>query len=328
MLNFFKNHWLLIMLAVIATLLAIVWVQGKSNKTAKQSLPNLPSIAYPNLTGQKVPPAITFNLTGTDLPTQVSLYQISPKSLNSVEAKALAKNFGFPENPSNISTDSVFGDYYLWLSGPQSLFVRLSPLDINFVHDTSSSPISSQGELPSEQVASNFIQNLISTNDLTPTGATLVINGSRKMFENNILELKLDPTITKTRVVDNNPTTSLVTSYLGKDGKVYSFLYKAGFANPQNPTNYPAKTLEEVKESLLKEGKIVTIGQPTTEPALYVPTSVNIIRIDSALLFCPPQPNTLYPIYILTGTAKTNEGDQPVYIYTPAVNSKYIQGSS
>ena len=77
MLNFFKNHWLLIMLAVIATLLAIVWVQGKSNKTAKQSLPNLPSIAYPNLTGQKVPPAITFNLTGTDLPTQVSLYQIS-----------------------------------------------------------------------------------------------------------------------------------------------------------------------------------------------------------------------------------------------------------
>ncbi|MBI4029524.1 MAG: hypothetical protein HY376_04135 [Candidatus Blackburnbacteria bacterium] len=324
MLNFFKKHWLLILLALLATLLTIVWIQGKGNKTAQQPLPNLPSISYPSLTGQKVPPSITFNLTGTNLPTQVSLYQITPKSLVSVEAKTLAKNFGFPENPSNISTDSVLGDYYLWLSGSKSLSVRLSPLDINYVQDPSSSPPPADGTLPNEQTASNFIQNLLSTNDLSPQGTVLVVNGSRKTSEDNILELKLDPTVRQTKVVDNNPTTSLITAYLGKDGKVYSLLYKAGFLDPQNPTSYPAKTLEDIKGSLIKEGKIVTIGQPTTEPTLYVPTSVNIIRIDSALLFYPSQPNTLYPIYILTGTAKTNEGDQPVYLYTPAVNSKYI----
>ncbi len=313
------------MLAVIATLLAIVWVQGESNKTAKQSLPNLPAITYPNLTGQNVPPAITFNLTGVDLPTQVSLYQISPKSLNSTQAKALARNFGFPENPSNISTDSALGDYYLWLSGSKSLSVRLSPLDINFVQDPGSSPPPSEGELPNKQTAFTFVQNLLSTNDLNLIGTTLAVSGSRKTSEDNILELKLDPIIGQTKVVDNNTTTSLVTSYLGKDGKVYSLLYKAGFTNPHNPTGYPSKTLEQIKESLVKEGKIVTLGAPTTEPALYVPVSVNIIRIESALLFYPTQPDALYPIYILTGTSKTNEGDQPVYIYTPAINSKYVR---
>lgn len=325
MVNFIKKYWLLLGLATLATLLVLFWIQGRPGKP-KETLPNLPPLNYPALSGQNIPPQISFDsLQKENLPKQMSVYQTTSRSLDSSQAKTLAKNLGFPENPSNISTDTVFGDYYLWLSGPRSLSLRLSPVDINMVQDPAVSPPPQTGELPNEKSAQGFIESLLASNDLLPPQTGLKIESSRKIENDTILELQLTPTIGQTKIVDTNPITSLITAYLGKDGKIYSFLYKSGFTAPKNPLSYPTKNLDQIKQAVSKEGKIVVLGEPSSEPTLLVPNSVSIIRIEPVLLYYPQTPTILYPIYVLIGTAKTNFGDQPVYVYMPAVNSRYVQ---
>lgn len=323
MINFIKKHWLVLGLAVLATLLIVYWVQGRSGRSTSKNLPNLPLVAYPDIQGEGLPSDITFN-TNPQLQLQVKTYQIAPRNLTPDQAKGIAKSFGFPENPSNISKDAVFGDYYLWLNGPNSLSVRLAPLDLNFNQDLNNFSPPTDGDLPTEQAASNTVLSLLTIKGLSTPDLVYSVSSSKKVWNDSLLEVGISPIINQTKVVDNNLNSQLVTASLGKDGKIYSLLYKSGFISPKELISYPAKNFEEVKSSIFKEGKIVSLGQPIEQPVLLVPTSINIIKIEDALLYYPQQPTLLYPIYILTGVAKTNSGDQPVYIYMPAVNSKYV----
>ncbi len=322
--GFIRKHWFLLFLAAFATLLMILWLDSRSRRAEK--LPNLPQITYPRLPGQNITASIRVTLPTTQvLPAQTSSYQVERKSLSRDQARALASNLAFPKEPSNISTDVVLGDYYIWLSGAQTLSIRLSPVEIKMIPDSFVSSPPSDGSLPSEKAGFDFISNLLSLNGLSSRNIDYTKVTSRPVFEENVLEINITPTIDGVPVIDINPTTPLVSGYLQKDGKLFGLIYRSGFDNMTNTVSYPTKTLKQVQDSLVVEGKIITLGEPQSEPALLIPTAINVSTITPSLLFVSEKPEMLLPIYVLTGVAQTEQGQVPVYIYIPSVNSKYVR---
>lgn len=324
LLDFVKRHWFLLFLAAFATLLLILWVDSRSRKT--EDLPNLPQVMYPKIPGQNITSVVRITLpTVTSLPSQLPTYQVQRKSLNRDQAKALASSFAFPKEPSNISSEAVLGDYYLWLSGAQSLSIRLSPLEIKIIPDPSITLPPTGGVLPTELAGKEFLNNILSLNGLLGSGVEYTKVTSRPAGDGNLLELGVSPEVFGLSVVDNDPTMQLITSYLQKDGRFYGLIYKTGFENPTSPVSYPTKDIKQIRESLTTEGKIVVLGDPQAEAELLVPTAISISGVTPSLLFVPERPDVLLPVYVLTGTATTEEGEVPVYIYLPAVKSKYVR---
>ncbi len=323
---FLKKHWFLLFLAAFATLLLILWIDGKNKTGVVEDLPNLPQITYSRFPAQILSSGVPVTLpTNLSLPLRVNFYQATPKALDREQAKALASNFAFPKEPSNISTEAVLGDHYLWLSGAQTLSVRLSPLEVKITPDSSVSLPPTEGQLPTEQAGAEFIKNVLSLNGLLGVGVDYSQVSSLPIALGDVLEVGLTPRVEGVAVVDANPTTPLIAGYIQKDNKLYALLYRAGFEKPANPVSYPAKNTKQLQESLVSEGKIVLLGDPKTEAEILVPTAISISTVASSLLFVPQQPTTLLPIYILKGVARTDQGEVPVYIYIPSVNSKYVR---
>lgn len=323
-LGFVKKHWFLLFLASLATLLLILWVDSKSRES--ENLPNLPQVVYPKIPGQNLTSTMRITLpTTASLSTQLPTYQVQRRSLNRDQAKALASSFAFPKEPSNISREAVLGDYYLWLSGAQSLSVRLSPLEIKMIPDPSITPPPTDGVLPTELAGKEFLNNILSLNGLLGSGVEYTKVTSRPAGDGNLLELGISPEVSGLGIVDGDPTTQLITCYLQKDGRLYGLIYKAGFENPTVLVSYPTKDIKQIQESLVAEGKIVILGDPQSEAELLVPTAISVSGIAPSLLFTPEKSDVLLPIYVLTGTAITEEGEVPVYIYVPAVKSKYVR---
>ncbi len=325
-LGFIKKHWFLLFLATFATLLLILWFDSRRKEGEAKTLPNLPQIAYLQVPGLNISTNVSVTLPASvSLPTNVVLYQTKPRSLTRDQAKLLASNFAFPKEPSNISTDPIFGDNYLWLSGAQALSIRLSPFELNMSPDFSETSPPSEGVLPTEQAGLAFIKNILSLNGLLDQNIDYSKTLSRPVMGGNVLEVGMAPQIEGVPVVDTEPTTPLVIGYLQKDGKLYGLIYKAGFENPTSPALYPAKTLKEIHGALVSEGKIVSLGKPEGEGSVLVPTTVSISTIIPSLLFMPEQPMSLLPIYAMMGVARTDQGEVPIHIYIPSVNSKYVR---
>ena len=324
--GFVKKHWFLLFLAVFATLLFILWIDGRNKSGQAENLSNLPLVTYPQISGQNINANVIVTFPAIrNLPTNVNLYQVKSKSLGREQAKVLASNLAFPKEPSNVSSEALLGEHYLWLSGAQTLSIRLSPLDLKMLPDVSEAPPPTGGTLPTQQAGSEFVNNVLSLNGLLSPGIDYTQVSSGPLLEGNVLQVGITPRIEGIDVVDKDLTSPLISGYLQKDGKLYGLIYRAGFENPTTPASYSAKTIKQIQDSLVSEGKIVALGDPEGEPAILVPTTISISKIVSSLLFTPEQPITLLPIYVLTGVATTETGEEPIYIYIPAVNSKYVR---
>ena len=323
MMGFVKKNWFLFLITASAVLLLFLWIQGRSRER-KEDLPDLPVISYPKLPGQSVLTSTQVTFVSTVLPTQMAVYKTSPRAMTPLQAKVLAKTFGFPEEPSNISQDATFGDYYLWLSGSQSLSIRLSPLDISLGQDPSLASPPTEGDLPSEQTGIDFVKNVLTLNDLDVSGVDFAFEKTVSVFNDSLLEVSADPTFDKIKIVDTNPKTPLVSAYLGKDGKIYGLIYRSGFTTPVMQVPYPLKNLEEIKNAFVVEGKMLSLGEASETPLLLVPSQISIELIELGLLYSPENPTALLPVYTLDGKARTEAGEVPVYIYIPAVKSRYV----
>lgn len=327
--RFLRKYWLFLVLAILAVVLVFLWIQGRSKKEEVALLPSLPKVPFPNIVGQSLAVVVDFVIPEVALPLDVPLYQVSPKRLTDAEIDALARNFEFPEKPSNVSRDSVLGEYRLWLSTTHSLSVRVSPLEVSISQDAGLSPVPTDGALPDPLASSEYLKRVVTTNNLETPGVVFQTGDSREINGGNILQTQLKATVEGVEIVDINPYIALVGAGLRKDRGLFYFSYRVGFSNPTNRTLYPAKDQADIKQNLLTEGKIMSLGDPfseeATEARALTPTRIEITSIKSALLFFPERPTFLFPIYVMEGVADTEVGEEPIVIYLPSVKSNYLQ---
>lgn len=324
--NFLRKYWFIILLAVIATVLLFFWIQGNTQKKKKTALPDLPKISYPEFGGQAILARAVVNIK-TDVPSkELKVYQIVPLTLNLLQASNVAGLLGFPQNPSSVSSDATFGQVYLWLGENQNLAVRSSPVDIGVVTD-SLFLLPVDGVLPSEDAGVGFLRGLVGKFGFLPTGVGFSQSSSKVLYEGDVIQVGLVPTVEGVGVVDNNPENPLVYGGLRRDGTLHYLSYRVGFSNPQKGTAYPLKTKAEIQESLTREGRVMLIGEAREVPRVLTPQTLTITSINPSLFYFAQVPTVLYPIYALSGTAFTQEGEVPVFIYLPAVKSKYFQSS-
>lgn len=320
--NFVRKYFLILILTAIATVLVFFWAQSRSPKPKEEGVEVLPKIPFPTLVGQEILPQTTVELTAGNTPTKTNVYQIEPLTATDEQVVVIAASLGFPEQPASKTLDVVYGPVYLWLAEKQSLTIRLSPLEISTATESSLFPPPTEGALPSQEQVVNTAKALVSKIGLgrmqfTPSTIKTTPDG-------NLVEGGLIPTIEGIPVVDVGAGAPLVLVRIRKDGSVDSFIWRLGFSNPKNKLTYLTKSTQQIKDALAKEGKIMLLGPPSQIPITTIPTKIVISQVTNVLMFLPERPTILFPVYVLSGTATTEQGELPVVIYMPSVRSAYI----
>lgn len=327
--KYIRKYWLFFALAALAAFLTFFWAQGVGKERATPTpLPKLPEVRL-KLEGQGIVKnlPITINTTA-QLPQELSIFTVTPKNIQKEEASTIGQTLGFVETPTE-ARDAVTGLQLIWGEEGRFLFVSTSPVDVIFGMDPDIKQPKEEGQLPlPESMFASLEQTLKNLRlDIGPSPT----KSAREIAENKLLQIGFSPVVDDLIVVGPDPIKPLVAARYDKGGELYSLTYEMGFISsetsslisPKKGIVYPAKTLEEITQTLPAEGKIVSLGEVEDADHIF-PTSIQIDNIKPALLFLKHDPNTLYPIFILEGLAQTNLGEQPISIYIPAPKSQYL----
>lgn len=324
--KFLQKYWLILVLAIIATVLLFFWIQGRNSSAPADEVldATLPKIPYPEIGGQEIPAGASVSINAFPNASEAVVYQVTPIAFNHQQALSAAQSLGFPEQPSSINNDVVFGSYYLWMTESQTLTIRLSPVDVAISSDVLN--LNTGQEFPDDSAAVNFINDIVGKIGVNTTGLRFIQTVSRTVFNDQVKEVGLVPVVEGVPVVDINPTAPMVLGRFKEDGSLFGFSYRSGFSSPQSALRYKIKTEGEMKSSLFNEGKIMVLGDPQEAPRVLTPSVVNIEKIINSLLFYPQKPTILFPIFVLEGKAQTGDGEVPIVIYMPSVKSDYLEG--
>ncbi|MDO8503741.1 MAG: hypothetical protein Q7S60_03550 [bacterium] len=335
---FLRKYWVFIILAAVAVFFGFLWAQGRfsllgpvdeteqvDKKKTQPVNSNLPKVLFPTMKGGRLPQGVPITIQKQPPVESVSLYAVDQESLGANQAKAIAKTFSFNTLPY-ISEDVSLGTYYGWGEGGKSLSIRLSPAEILFTSSglTTTGPSPTSNLLKDSDVARS-IEKLLVELGLNPRGIDLSLVSSRKLPDKNVVEVGFSSFIESgTFVVDQYPTTPLVIAQVQGEDNLLHLSYRVGFSSPQKTVSYPAKGVEDLQSSLSTEGKIMLLGELSEIQQPLTPSSITITEIKNALLFFAEESATLYPIFILEGSANTEIGDIPIVLYIPAVQSDYL----
>lgn len=327
--NLLRRYWLLILLALVAAMLGFVWARWRVEERAaqKETLPSLPKLSFPQIRGQSIPPTTTINFQ-TDIlkRDRVSLFRISPLSFTNNQAIKIGEFLGFLVKPY-INADVFSEKVYSWEQGGKSLSVGLNPASVSFWTNALEIKPPEEGVLPPLDIATKKIKQLLTDMGIGLAGIDLAVVSSRELLDGQLLEIRLTPIIEGGVVVtDVNPASSIINAAIQKDGRLFQFSLSGAFSNPIFSVSYPAKTAGVVAEKLPEEGKIVSIGEAVEAFPSLIPATITINAMTDALLFSREDPNSLYPVYALNGTASVpGQGEVQVLIYIPSIHSNYLK---
>lgn len=335
MINFFKKHWLLILLATLAAFLAGIWIlKPFLGERIDESLPKLdkPEFEGVNLNPQT---RISFNLQ-TSQKTLPILDIKRSFPLTMPEVNRIAQELGFLEEP-RIEEGINYGAVYIWNKDGHSLSITPQINEIDYSQDLISNPPTQTGTLPNPQQTKEKLLALLDSLDISfpqidfvQKEHYLAVSGFdiKEITPDraSILELSLNPVFNSTPIITNSPDDNMLTAEFDRQGALLSLKVKSSIGSLTARQQYHLKNSEDIKRSIYSEGKILqaeverhgeTIGD------VYI-TSIQIARASLAY-FLPKEGGALQPIYILEGTSYAAGVQQfSVTIYLPAIKSGYF----
>ncbi len=320
--TFLKRYWLFLLLAGVAAFLAFLWFQGQQSKDFSPTPQPATRVNFPPLEGQKIlastPVTIEIGFESRD----VNFYKITPKGISQEQALTIAKSLGFTKEPIE-TRDAKTGIQYIWNQSPKFLFITLNPVDILFGVDPVVLAPTQGGEFLPQETAAASLQSLLTELDLAPPGAKFRIS-FEKLDDENLSTVGFSQILENGGVVlGSDPKLFSIKAAFEKSGQLYRFSYQNSFSLGDKLGTYPSKDLEEIKQSLVSEGRIVFLEKTEDIPSI-LPKSIKVTGIENGSLFLKHDPTTLYPILILAGEAATPNGNIPIYVYIPAPKSTYL----
>jgi hypothetical protein len=328
----FKKYWFLFVLSFIAFLLLFFWIKLRTTSKIQEVitspspiLPTLPKIVFPDI-GKPIAISedkIKFNLKNNIEETLLSLPRISAITITPSQASLIALQLGFPSNPSQV-VKGASGESQVWFKDASSLIIKTSPLKIKLITEEFFSKFPTTGNFLPPQEYEDYIKKFLLNIIPQQNNIRYVLDEAVEARAGKTIKVSLSPVFQGKRIVDSSAE-SLVIAEFQKDKKLFSFSFNFGATIlDQNLGSYPAKTKSEIEKTILSEGRVISLGEPQESPPDLVYSTITIDSFENALFFLPEKPDMLYPIYILEGTASTQEGDLHIIIYLPAVKSVYV----
>lgn len=332
--SFLKQNWLFIVLALIATLLTILWY-FKPPQTKPPQLPTLNPLLLP---GEALTAKTQVNFQTQPTVIQAPILNLKRTEVSDVQQiTTIAKNLGFTEEPIVIQ-DYSRGAMYKWYKSPQSL--TISPLINEILFDTNlleNLTTQSQQFPPLEKVNSS-VGLFLETAGLSPTTLVntpsiryLAIVGSviASVDQNtaSILEVSYPLVVNNTNFVGSDPRKGFVQVWVNKDNQVLRLNWQQPIESFSIGQVYPLKNFNEIQSLVNSEGTVALAelpGEGISGPPIL---SLTINSIELAY-YLPNQESITQPIFILKGIAyQANQKSYPAWVYLPAIKSQYFHVS-
>lgn len=338
MINFLKKHWLFIVLGTLATLLSGLWFL-KPQIVEESMDVSLAKLEKADIVGVDINPETKISF-GVQVERQKRpvLQMTRKQSLTLEEITTISQKLGFFEKPL-VAQDITAGTVYTWNNNDgNSLTITPKTNTIEYDRDLISSPPIELGNLPDPTVAKNKLFSLFEELGISPVGFSFeqkeryfVVSdfaiSEAGASQASILELVFKPFFEQIIIATNSAEAPVISASFDKLGNILNFKI-------QNPINkitageqYPLKSLENVKNSIYKEGKMLQTTldyQGTTLEDINL-ASITISEINLTY-FLDYKADIIQPVYIMHGLAQSpRSGSHKIQIYLPAIESQYLK---
>lgn len=329
-LNFFKKYWLFILLgAITATVVVLRLFYVPSVKLQPTPTPKPLSLTPPQIEGQSLPRSIQVSLENFLYSKTMKIYQGVESRLLAEKAKTIAQQLGFTTEPQ-ISQNAFQETFYNWAKNGEYLSINLKTSEINYGKDPYSLPLTKEGTLLSPTKTQETLYKLLEELDLVPSYSLQALKEQYLALlgpvmaevtqeEAELIMVGLNPVLADTLLLGQNPHVSPISIMLDKGNNLVSFKYQSSFSSFDPKEEYQLKTIEEIEQTISKEGKIVFLGLMTEAEEVKL-RNINLNQAKIAYLQ-PLAENLIQPIFVLSGTAtlETKEVVE-VTVYLPAVS--------
>ncbi|MFC1727201.1 hypothetical protein ACFL0Y_01635 [Patescibacteria group bacterium] len=337
---FLKKYWVLVFLSLV-TLFLLFWkIFHSFPSPPPQATPapplDLQVLVPPNISGQKIPFQHKFEINDFSYPSQLPIYQGSFEKITPARAQEMAKYFNFLESPQEIE-DIFLGHLLAWNSTSHALSIGLETGKVEYLLDLFNSKINQSGSLPSPTETRNSLENLLNKLKISfnfepkwQKESFLVNNYSftptTDSQEADFINIGFNPSLNSYQLVGQQPYELLVSLTLGKNSEVIRFLMYSFFETFTEQDSYPLKSIEEIKRTIISEGRIVYTGKlsKTFQEPQFIRLSFD--QISLAYLQEAQKDQLIQPIFILTGKGVLESKEEvEIAAYLPAITSSFLK---
>lgn len=341
---FFKKTWLFILLATIATILAIFYITKQTAKPEQRV--NLLPLNPPEITTYFSPTPDLSQLEEIfpSFAKEIEVYQVSTNTISNQMALKIAQDFGYQENP--IVTNDIRGPIYTWSNQLNNLTIYLKEGRFQYALDLLRNPELIKGEPPGFQESEDKFKEFLKEKGLNPI-EKINLNIIEKNYylvgaSNFIKTTSIDPQKNLTFLNSiyqingykiDGPEAPFVSIYFANNFQIARFDYSKIFEKIDLLDIYPLRTQQEVIRVIKNNPQISFLKNSESfyqENLIYgekLPELKNLSFDKIELIYYKNigQQTSLQPVFLITGTAILSDGTKAIAgFYLPAIKEEYL----
>jgi len=343
--NFFSKHWLIILLATIATILAGFYFRNKISppKTPEKLL----SLSAPTIKSYPISVSLNISQLQEKFPSfdqKVTIYQLTPSSFSDEKAILIGKKFGF-STPPTVLTSPEGGVSYGWVNEENSLSINLRRGDVNYSLNILEHPEFTGGELPLLSGVEEKAKSFIEASEFSPpegvelkTKNIFYVKNYFPYFDKvdkgegaDLIQVDFEYQLNGNKIITSGDYPPVISIIIGPEFKIVIFNYYF-LSNKIEPLKdfYPLKTKDEVLKDIKTNPKISylslnEVDNPTSEDYNQLITNLIFENIELVYYKYDPLQTYLQPVFLITGKAILKDGQEgEVGFYLPAIKEEYL----
>src|SRR3989344_4389990 len=295
----------------------------------------LPEPSIPNFISGKLPVSMSIKKEDFNFPAELGLLGVSSETIKDSDAKQIATNLQFPEEPL-IVNDVREGTKFIWSTSKKFLFITPSTGTIKYGLNTPEPPEVTNKKLSLESLIET-VKSILSQNKIVQQ-EEIKISSIDYLKVNPISEGFQKTTQTEAEVYQLNftyknsdyeiltllPSKPLIFVQLLPDGSVFNLevIHLKGVVNTNE--KYAIKNYEDVLNDL-ENAKIVNLFNDRinlSEIKVGKIRSIEIDQIKLSYLLDSPSSKNLQPVFLLEGSINILDSSaNRVQLYLPAIKN-------
>lgn len=347
--NFIKKYWLFILLAMVATMLSVLWLSQKIRReqplapspTPTGVLPQ-PQSKFSQLLGEGLYYNVLFSETEFAKMSQtLPVYQTKKFTKEEIISRLnkTILDLDFSDSPEEQQRPD--GKHLIWRQEKNYLGINLSSGQFSFSGEMNLSPSSESQVFSSSQIKNLIKEKLISW-ELIPEEAKIketkgfgvaglelipVTDLSRAI----VFQIIIKPDFEGYPLIGLGPARNLIEAKVNNQGILLSLFFNLHQIDKETANNYSIKSFEEtvreIKNGQAQIIQVLTLKQTERSvPSLEEILSVKFSSISIAYFETVEVQEYYQPVFLLKGTItlKTEEILQTSFIL-PAVSGEYLK---
>jgi hypothetical protein len=336
-----RHYWVIIFLAILALSLIflrlktegwLTWPPGR--KPAEESQQQ--ALSLPQFKGQAIPTDYQINFNRLPKETELKVYQSQPNKLSEEQAQTIADHLDFSQPPNK--TDDIFsGPILIWNSDIDYLSISLNTHQIDYGLSQNQPVLSQTKPLPSPEIAQEKLEELLTQLKIKTDYekkwqkeeyllSGFYPNPTPDLQKADLIKVGFNPALDQFQLIGQNPKEPMVSLILNKNQQIVRFRYQIHLANFEAKSTFELKDKELIQKKLLVEGSIVSTSSDTVDLQKPNIIQANFDQIHLAYFQKDSQDFLIQPIFVMSGTGATSEGDQVNLIaYLPAIDSRWLK---